>query len=262
MVGAIIGDIVGSIYEFDNKKTKDVELFAQGCKFTDDSLMTLAVAKALLDCNGDYINLDQLTIQSMKDLAKQYGNVGFGDMFKAWLEQENPQPYQSIGNGSAMRISPVAYVARDLDELKALVYKVTSITHNTEEAIKGAEAVASCIFLARKGYSKSEIEKFVETHYYKLDYDLETLQKHYKFTPLCGKTVPPAIFCFMQGNSFEDVLRTAISIGGDSDTIACIAGSIAEAFFPVLNQTKEKALSYLPEGLQNIYKEFADKFIQ
>ncbi len=261
MIGAIIGDIAGSKYEFNNTKSKDIELFSEGCKFTDDTLMTLAVAKAILDCDGDYINLDQLTIKAMQDFAKEYDNVGFGDMFKNWLEQQNPQPYQSIGNGSAMRISPVAYVAKDLDELKALVYKVTAITHNTEEAIKGAEAVASSIFLARKGYSKSEIEKFVETHYYKLDYDLNILQEHYKFSPLCSKTVPPAIFCFMKGESFEDTIKTAISIGGDSDTIACIAGSIAEAFFPVLNQMKEKALQYLPESLQKVYRDFVDKFV-
>ncbi len=261
MIGAIIGDIAGSKYEFDNIRTKDFDLFDEGCRFTDDTVMTLAIAKALLDCEGEYINLDQYAIKAMRKLGNAYPGVGFGGMFESWLIGSNPQPYQSIGNGSAMRISPVAYVAKDLDELKTLVYKVTSVTHNSEEGIKGAEAVASAIFLARKGYSKTEIEKFITTHYYNLDYDLESLQKYYKFNETCKQSVPQAIFCFLQANSFEDVIKTAISIGGDSDTIACIAGAIAAEFYPVLNSTKQTALSYLSDELYDIYVAFADKFI-
>ena len=261
MIGAIIGDITGSKFEFDNIRSKGIDLLTEGSFYTDDTVMTLAVAKALLDCRGEYINLDQQVIKCMQEFGCKYPDKGYGTYFSQWLIDDNPKPYGSKGNGGAMRVSPVAYVARDLDELKALCYKVTSVTHNSEEAIKSAEAVASCIFLARKGYSKSEIEKFIETHYYKLDYDYELLNKHYKFTEFASQSVPQAIFCFLEGKSFEDVIKTAISIGGDSDTIACIAGSIAGEFFPILNRTKEEALNFLPGDFQKIYNEFEATFI-
>ncbi len=261
MIGAIIGDIAGSRFESENIRTKDFDIFDDGCRFTDDSVLTLAVAKAILECEGEYLSLDQKVVDCLREFGTKYPDCDYGRRFGEWLKSDNPQPYGSIGNGSAMRVSPVAYVARDLDELKALVYKVTSVTHNTEEAIKGAEAVASCIFLARKGYSKVEIEKFVETHYYKLDYNMEILNKYYKTYPNCNQTVPQAIFCFLKGDSFEDVIKTAIAIGGDSDTIACIAGSIAAEFYPVLNSIKEKALTYLPDELEDVYRAFVSKFI-
>lgn len=262
MIGAIIGDISGSKYEFNNIKSKDFNIFDQDCKFTDDTVLTCAVAKSILDCDGEYSNLDQMVIKNFREFVKKYPNAGYSDTFKAWATSQNPEPYHSIGNGAAMRISPVAYVARDLDELKTLCYKVTSITHNSEEALIGAEAVASAIFLARKGYSKSEIEKFITTHYYKLDYDLDSLQKYYKTYLNCKDSCPQAIFCFLEGNTFEDVIKTAISIGGDSDTIAAIAGSIACEFFPVLNSYKEKALSYLTDELKQIYYDFDEKIIK
>ncbi len=261
MIGAIIGDITGSKYEFDNIRSKGFDLLTPGSFFTDDTVMTLAVAKAILNCNGEYINLDQQVIKCMQELGCKYPDKGYGAHFSQWLIDDNPKPYGSKGNGAAMRIAPVAYVARDLDELKTLCYKVTSVTHNTEEAIKSAEAVASCIFLARKGYSKSEIEKFVETHYYKLDYDYKMLNRHYKFTELAIQSVPQAIFCFLEGKTFDDVIKTSISIGGDSDTIACIAGSIAGEFFSILNSTKQEALSFLSQDLQDIYTAFEAKFI-
>jgi ADP-ribosylglycohydrolase len=154
------------------------------------------------------------------------------------------------------------YVAKDLDELKTLCYKVTSITHNSDEALKGAEAVASCIFLARKGYSKTEIEKFVTTHYYKLDYNLEDLQKYYKTYLNCNQSVPQAIYCFLISKDFEDAIKTAISIGGDSDTIACITGSIASQFYPVRNSVKEQCFSFLTDDLKKIFFDFEQTFIQ
>jgi len=261
MIGAIIGDISGSKYEFDNIRSKGFDLLIEGSFFTDDTVMTLAVAKALLECNGNYANLDQVVIKTMQDLGRKYPDSGYGNYFSQWLIDSDPKPYESKGNGGAMRVSPVAYVARDLDEVKALSYKVTSVTHNSEEALLSAEAVASCIFLARKGYSKSEIEKFVETHYYNLDYDYESLNKHYKFTELAKQSVPQAIFCFLQGKSFDDVIKTAISIGGDSDTIACIAGSIAGEFFPILNSEKQEALGFLTEELRDIYLAFEKEFM-
>ena len=262
MIGGIIGDIAGSKYEFDNIRHKDFELFSEGCKFTDDTVLMLGVAKALLDCNGDYIDLQHYVIENFKDLVLKYPNAGYSDTFKAWATSEDSQPYQSVGNGSAMRISPVAYVAKDLDELKTLCYKVTSITHNSEEALKGAEAVASCIFLARKGYSKTEIEKFVTTHYYKLDYNLEDLQKYYKTYLNCNQSVPQAIYCFLISKDFEDAIKTAISIGGDSDTIACITGSIASQFYPVRNSVKEQCFSFLTDDLKKIFFDFEQTFIQ
>ncbi len=260
MIGGIIGDIAGSRFEFDNIKSKAFELFDDACTFTDDTVLALGVAKALLDCQGDYSNLEHSVIDTFRALVEKYPDAGYSDTFKAWAVSDSPEPYHSAGNGAGMRISSIAYVANDLDEIKALSYKVTSITHNSEEALKGAEAVASCIFLARKGYSKTEIEKFVTTHYYKLDYTLDTLQKYYKTYLTCENSIPQAIFCFLEGKDFEDVIKTAISIGGDSDTIACIAGSIACAFYPVLNSTKEKALSYLTEDLKAIYLDFEKTF--
>lgn len=262
MIGAIIGDIAGSRFEFNNIKTKDFDMFDPNCKFTDDTVLTLGVAKALLDCDGDYSNLEHFVIQAFRDLVKKYPRAGYSDMFRAWALSENPEPYHSIGNGAGMRISPIAYVAKDLDELKTLSYKVTSITHNSEEALKGAEAISSCVFLARKGYSKSEIEKFVTTHYYSLDYNIDMLREHYKTYLNCLQSCPQAIFCFLEGKNFEDCIKTAVSIGGDSDTIACMAGAIAGEYFPVINAYKEKALSYLPQDLQDIYYAFEEKFIK
>ena len=255
MIGAICGDICGSVYEFHNQKRKDIELFAKNCRFTDDSVMTIAVFKALQDCKGDYENLSQNTIRRMREFGQKFLYVGYGKSFFNWFLSTNPQPYNSWGNGSAMRVSPAAYFAKNLEDLRFLSRKITETTHNHPEGIKGAEAVATCIWLARNGKSKDFIKNYIEKNYYSLDFDYEELKKNYSFKVSCQNSVPQAIFCFLISNDFEDCLRTSISIGGDSDTISAISCSIAEAYYGVPKLFEEKALGVLDEDLKPIAKE-------
>ena len=262
MIGAIIGDIAGSKYEFNNIKHNNFDLFTQGCRYTDDTVCTLAVAKALLDCKGDYIDLQQRVIDNFRQLCFKHSECGYGRRFLKWLKEGCPQPYESFGNGAAMRISPVSYVATNIDQVKTLSYKVTSITHNSEQGLKAAECVAICIFMANKGFSKTEIKKYVQENYYNLDFDLDQLRQDYTFDVSCNGSVPQAIFCFLKSKSFEDAIKLAISIGGDSDTIACIAGSIAQGYYNVPNFTISRALSYLPDDLKQIYQDFTQTFIK
>ena len=260
MIGAIIGDIAGSKYEFNNIKHTNFDLFDQGCKFTDDTVCTLAIAKALLDCKGDYIDLQQRVIDNFRQLCIRHQSCGFGRRFMKWLKEGSLQPYESFGNGAAMRVSPVSYVAENIDQVKALSYKVTSITHNSEQGLKAAECVAICIFMANRGFSKTEIKKYVQENYYNLDFDIETLRQTYTFDVSCENSVPQAIYCFLKGKSFDQTIKLAISIGGDSDTIACIAGSIAQGYYGVPNFTKARAIGYLTDDLKSIYDEFVQKF--
>ena len=265
MIGAICGDICGSIYEFNNNKSKDIILFDENCRFTDDSVMTIAVFKALQDCNGNFENLTQTATKRMREFGEKYLRVGYGNSFFNWILSTDPQPYNSWGNGAAMRISPVAYFAKNLEDLRFLSKKVTEITHNHPEGIKGAEAVATCVWLARTGKTKEEIKNYVEKNYYSLDYDYEELKENYTFKVSCQNSVPQAIFCFLISNSFEDCLRTSISIGGDSDTISAISCSIAEAFYGIPKQFEEKSQEFLDDDLRAIAKEminFRDKKIE
>ena len=233
MIGAIIGDIAGSRFEFRNYRQKDFELFTPECSPTDDSIMTVALGKAILSCNGDYTNLSQKAIECMQEFGKRYPHCGFGGMFRQWIREENPQPNGSFGNGAAMRVSGAGFAARTLDEAKELSYKVTCVSHNHSEGIKGAEAVAVAIFLARQEKSKQEIRKYIEENYYKIDFTLDEIRPTYRFNETCQGTVPQAFEAFFEADSFEDTIRNAISIGGDSDTLAAIAGSIAEAYYGV-----------------------------
>ena len=260
MIGAIIGDVCGSKYEFNNIKNTNFNLLEEDCFFTDDTVCTIAVAKALLDCNGNYINLQQKTIDSLKYFVKKYSNINYGKKFLEWVYSDNSQPYMSFGNGAAMRVSPVSFVAQNIDQVKALSYQVTSITHNDPQAIKGAEAVSLCVFMARKGFSKTEIKKFIEETYYNLDFDMEDLRNNYQYDVSCNGSVPQAIYCFLAGKSFEDCIKKAISIGGDSDTIACITASIAQGYYVVPNIIKQLTLQKLPQEFVDIYYQFCDKF--
>jgi ADP-ribosylglycohydrolase len=247
MIGAIIGDIVGSRFEFDNLKSKDFELFtAQSC-FTDDSVMTMAIAKTLCDCRNNLSNLKDVSshaIMNMQSFGRQYINAGYGNRFLQWLLSDDPKPYNSFGNGSAMRVSPVGFIAKDLNECKALSRAVTEVTHNHREGIKGAEAIAVCVFLAKSGLSKELIKNHVNNLYYNMDFTLDSIREKYPFHVSCQQSVPQAIEAFLESNDFEDCIRNAISIGGDSDTIAAMAGSIAEAFYGVNDELKAKAKSY------------------
>lgn len=249
MIGAIIGDIVGSIYEFNNHRSKDFELFGKSCFATDDSIMTIAIGKAFLECKADFSDLGEKAIDCMQELGRPYPNCGFGGSFYKWIYSDNPKPYNSYGNGAAMRISAVGWVAKDIEQVKQLSKIVTEVSHNHPEGIKGAEATAVAIFLARQGKSKEEIRKHMLEHYYKLDFSIDEIRPTYKFNETCQDTVPEAIQAFLEGEDFEDCIRTAVSVGGDSDTLACITGSIAEAFYGVPDEIRQTTYAYLNENL-------------
>ncbi len=260
MLGAIIGDIVGSRFEWHNHKSKDFELFVNDCKFTDDSAMTIAVAKALLDSKSDYSDLSEKTVEDMQKIGRKYYDVGYGGSFRRWLIDENPQPYNSWGNGSAMRVSPVGFAAKSIEEAKELSKKVTEVTHNHPEGLKGAEAISVAIYMARNGKSKEEIKKYMTENYYELGQTVEELQKTYKFDVSTQGTMPPALECFYESTDFEDCIRNAISIGGDSDTIGAIIGSLAEAYYGIPAHIEEKAVAYLPDEFINVINEFEKKY--
>ncbi len=255
MLGAIIGDIVGSVYEFNNIKTKDFHFFHPFGHFTDDTVMTIAISNALIKAQKNE-KLQKEAIYQMRKLGKLYPDMSYGTRFEMWLNSNHPQPYNSYGNGAAMRISPVAYFAHNIDEVKKLSREVTSVTHNSSEGIKGAEATAISIFMALHGKSKEEIKKFIEDNYYSLNFDYEDLKKEYKFDETCQGTVPQAIYCFLISNDFEDAIRTGISIGGDSDTLCAITGAIAEAYYGIPTKLKEIAFTYLDNQLKHDYEKF------
>lgn len=258
--GAIIGDIVGSVYEWNNIKTKEFSLFTPKCFPTDDSIMTLAVAKAILDSDHDYSALSQKAIDSMRLLGNIYPNAGYGGRFSRWLKDINPKPYNSFGNGSAMRISAVAYAASSLNEAKDLSYKVTAVTHNHPEGIKGAEATAVATYLALHASSLNEIRKVIEKNYYPLDFTLDDIRDSYRFNETCQNTVPQALEAFLESTCFEDAIRNAISIGGDSDTLAAITGAVAGAYYKIPNDIVSCALSFLDARQKEIYRNFVNAF--
>jgi len=249
MLGAIIGDIVGSIYEFNNIKTKDFPLFSEKCKYTDDTVMTIAVADALMG-SDDFVS-------SMKKFGNLYPNAGYGGYFRKWLFSDDREPYKSWGNGSAMRVSPCAWVANSLEEAENLAMKSAVVTHNHPEGIKGAQATAAAIYLAHKGKSKAEIKEYIESKYkYNLSRTLNEIRPDYRFDESCQETVPEAIIAFLESTEFEDAIRNAISLGGDSDTLAAITGSIAEAAYGIPFEISEEAESYLDLALKESMLEF------
>jgi ADP-ribosylglycohydrolase len=226
MLGAIVGDIVGSIYEFNNHRSKDFLLFGDGCDFTDDTVLTVAVADCLMK-NGNYA-------EYIKQYARAYPQVkgSYGGRFAQWIHSESMEPYNSWGNGSAMRVSAVGFAFDTLEMVMQEAKKSAEVTHNHPEGIKGAQATAVAIFLARKGKSKEQIKAAISKSFgYDLDRTLDEIRPVYKFNESCQETVPEAIIAFLESNSFEDAIRNGISLGGDSDTLTCITGGIAEAFY-------------------------------
>ena len=262
MLGAIIGDIVGSRFEFNNHRSKEFELFTEDCSATDDSMMTLAVAKAILECGDgqagrlDESKLSESSVKWMRKIGRKRPNCGFGGMFNHWIFSDDPKPYNSFGNGAAMRVSPCGFIAGTEDEAKSLSRAVTAVTHNHEEGLKGAEAATVAVFMARSGATKGEIRDRIERDYYKLDFTLDGIRDTYKFSATCQETVPQAIEAFLESTDFEDCVRNAVSIGGDSDTLAAIACAIAEACYGVPAPLKRKALTYLDEELREIISEW------
>ena len=247
MLGAIIGDIAGSRYEHHNIKTKDFPFFSLWDSMTDDSIMTLAVAKALLASRPDRSDLGTQAISSMQELGRMFPDCGAGFHFSRWLAEPHPLPYGSWGNGAAMRVSPCGWAGTTLREVKQLSKAVTEVSHDHPEGLKGAEAVAVSVFLARSGSTKAQIQAYVQENYYDLSFTLDEIRDSYRFDPSCQGSVPQAIEAFLESDSFEDAVRNAISLGGDSDTLAAIAGSIAEAFYGIPADLRQKALTYLED---------------
>lgn len=267
MIGAIIGDIVGSRFEFHNHKSKDFPLFTKyGCKFTDDTVMTIAVGNSIMLYQEHGGSLGKITENMMKSIAKHYPNAGYGRGFSLWLKSKRLGPYNSWGNGGAMRVSACGWMGKDLDECLDYAQKVTEITHNHPEGIKGAKAVTTAIYLARCGNSMENIKKAITGVYYDIDFTLDEIRDSYEFSETSQDSVPQALECFFESTSFEDCLRNAISIGGDSDTIAAIACSIAEAYWGVPYEINLEARTYLDkillDGLDNIEKKYPSNFLE
>ncbi len=259
MYGAMLGDIIGCPYEFDRgDKTKDFPMFSEGSGFTDDSVMTIAVAEALMDTMGqDDGAVKAALVTAMQKWGKMYPFAGYGGMFLQWLHAENPQPYGSYGNGSAMRASAAGWLYGSLEETLKAARLTAEVTHNHPEGIKGAQCVAAVIWLARNGKSKEEIRKYVEeTFAYDLSRTCDEIRPGYHHVESCQRTVPEAVTAFLEGKDFEDVIRTAVSLGGDCDTLTCIAGSMAEAFHGVPEDLKQACRDFLTPAMLKVLDRF------
>ncbi len=254
MLGAIAGDIIGSVYEWDNIKIKDFPLFSPHCFFTDDSILTIALADSLLTGRSYCENL--------KKFYRLYPDGGYGGSFHRWAQSPSSSPYNSWGNGAAMRISPAGFAFDDLETVLQKAEEFTAVTHNHPEGIKGGQATAAAIFLARSGRSKEEIQHYIETTFgYDLSWTVDEIRPGYKFNESCQETVPQAIRAFIDSTSFEDAIRNAISLGGDSDTLACITGGIAQAFYKgVPADIAATIYGILDERLADITRRFMEKY--
>jgi ADP-ribosylglycohydrolase len=256
MLGAIAGDIIGSVYEFNNIRTTDFPLFSRGSRFTDDTVLTVALADSILT-GTPYV-------YKIKEYFKLYPDSGYGGRFRKWAESGNSQPYNSFGNGSAMRVSPAGWAYNSLDQVLYEAEKSAAVTHNHPEGIKGAQSVASAIYLARTGSSKQQIKEYIENSFsYNLSETLDRIRPHYRFDETCQGSVPQAIIAFLESDDYEDAVRKAVSIGGDSDTIACITGGIAEAFYKSIpEQVIKKTLALLDQRLKTVTIEFTGKYVR
>ena len=262
MYGAILGDMIGAPYEFDRGgKTKDFPLFSAESQFTDDTVMTVAVAEALLD--NPYSSDEQVKkalVESMQKWGHKYPGAGYGKRFIGWLRAKDPEPYGSYGNGSAMRVSAAGLLYETVSETRRIASMTAEVTHNHPEGIKGAEATASAIFLARKGVSKEDIRDYIVREFgYDLSRTCDEIRPTYHHVESCQQTVPEAITAFLEGADFEDAIRTAVSLGGDCDTLTCIAGSIAEAFYGVPEELKQSCRERLPEDMLDVLYRFDDR---
>lgn len=260
MIGAVIGDIVGSRFEWHNCRSKDFDLLTRDCFFTDDSVMSLAICEALLRSKPDFSDLSDNTIKAMQSIGRPYPNCGYGGSFRKWMYSDNPKPYNSYGNGAAMRVSGCGYVASSIEEAILLSRQVTEVTHNHPEGIKGAEAIAVAVYMSLAGKSMVDIQDYIAKNYYPIDFTLDVIRESYEFNETCQDTVPQALEAFFESTNFEDAIRNAISIGGDSDTIAAITGAVAEAYYGVPTSIRKHALTYLDERLLKILLEFENKY--
>ena len=265
MYGAFLGDIIGSPYEFtEGKEALNFPLFRRRSHFTDDSVMTAAVAEALMKAADDGLLEDEAAVKklltdAMKKWGRQYPNAGYGGRFIGWLMSDSKEPYYSYGNGSAMRVSPAGWISEDLGDTRKIAAWTAEVTHNHPEGIKGAESTAAAIYLARTGHDKAFIKDYVVREFgYDLDRTCDEIRPGYAFDETCQGSVPESIVCFLEGNSFEEAVRLAVSLGGDTDTMACIAGSIAEAFYGV----PEELLEECRERISDSLRETADRFMK
>ncbi len=259
MYGAISGDMIGAPYEFDRgNKTKEFPLFGEGSHFTDDSVMTIAVAEALLDAgDGTDDEIRAAVVKSMQKWGRRYPDAGYGCMFYKWLREKDPKPYGSYGNGSAMRVSAVGWLYDTLERTREAARLTAEVTHDHPEGIKGAEAAASAIFMARTGSTKDEIRGYITGEFgYDLSRTCDEIRPGYHHVESCQQTVPEAITAFLEGEDFEDVIRTAVSLGGDCDTLTCIAGGIAEAYYGIPDEIKEECRKRLPEDMLAVIDRF------
>ena len=259
MIGAILGDMIGAPYEFDmGNKSKDFPLFIERSHYTDDSVMTIAVAEALMYTIGKTDNeIRTALVTSMQKWGHIYPYAGYGTMFKNWLRENNPEPYGSYGNGSAMRVSSAGWLYDTLEETRHIAQLTAEVTHNHPEGIKGAEAIASAIFLARTGSTKEEIKEYIIREFgYDLSRTCDEIRPEYYHIESCQETVPEAVTAFLEGNDFEDVIRTAVSLGGDCDTLTCIAGGMAEAFYGVPADIAEEGRKRLLEDMLAVIGRF------
>lgn len=259
MFGAILGDMIGAPYEFDRSpKTKEFPLFSKYSACTDDSVMTIAVAEALMDTLGQPDEAVRAAlIRSMRAWGGKYPDAGYGCMFYTWLFTTEPQPYNSFGNGSAMRVSSAGWLYDTIEETRRAARLSAEVTHNHPEGIKGAEATASAVFLARTGSRKEQIREYILREFqYDLSRTCDAIRPGYTHVETCQATVPEAVTAFLEGASFEDVIRTAVSLGGDCDTLTCIAGGMAEAFYGVPEEMKQECRKRLPEDMNAVLKRF------
>lgn len=250
MIGAIAGDIIGSVYEYNNIKSKDFPLFDVHCEFTDDTVLTVAIADAVLSGNS--------YVDSVRQTGRNYPHADYGGSFMQWLNSDNPGPYNSWGNGSAMRVSPVGFAFNSEDEVLNQARLTAEITHNHPEGIKGAQAVALAIYLGRNGHGKEYIRgRIKELFDYDLDRKLDDIRPGYSYDVTCQGTVPEAMIAFLESESYEDAIRNAVSLGGDSDTLACITGGIADAFYGGAPENiRDKVIEILTPDLWEITNEF------
>jgi len=261
MLGAIAGDTIGSVYEFDNTKTKDFKLFTPASSFTDDSILTVATAEVIL--RGE--RTSQNYSDAYKDYARRYPSPcgGYGARFEQWASSPSSRPYNSWGNGSAMRVSPVGWLCNSWDGVMAEAEMTAAVTHNHPEGIKGAQATAGAVYLARAGDSKAMIADKIEAFFgYDLDRNLDELRVVYQYNESCQATVPEAMIAFLAATDFEDAIRNAVSLGGDSDTLTCITGAIAEAFYGgVPEAIAQETLARLDGELKGVVEVFRDRYI-
>ena len=258
MLGAIFGDIVGSVYEFNNTADLHFPLLSRYSRPTDDSIMTLAVARALMETWGQPDDaIRAALVREMRDFGARYPNGGYGGRFSNWLAADDPQPYGSFGNGSAMRVSPVGWLCGTMEDTLHMARLTAEVTHNHPEGIKGAQAIAAGVFLARAGQDKDAIlRSLTERFHYDLTRTLDEIRPTYVFYEICQKSVPEAIRAFYEGETYEDVIRRAVALGGDSDTIACMAGALAEAYYGMPEAFQKEALARMDSFQRGVVRDF------